>query len=352
MPSLDPPPLPPPSPHVYSPLVAESRNGWTGGQYSIARAVLGLVLAGVFVAVALDLTCVRAPADAAAPAWAGASNPFSASAPASLRAALSIIGAGIALALAAGFRDRGAAIILIPLYAALLCGQPSVLRGLGSGALLALALHASTPTAPFGALDARGRLSPGGNWRMPPALQLAAWIAMALTYAAMAFGAAGLDGVVLGPSWILAHVYVFDPAWIRGQAAAAPDRLYYDGHCGLCHDTVRLILAEDPSGDRVRFSPLQGATFKAELGTRTDLPDSMIVQTADGRLLVRSAAFLHVLARLGGLWRIAGAVLRIVPRSVRDRAYDGVARVRKKIFGSRDELCPRMPSELRARFDP
>ena len=48
-------------------------------------------------------------------------------------------------------------------------------------------------------------------------------------------------------------------------------------------------------------------------------------------------------------WRGLSAVL---PRAVSDAAYDFVARIRYSIFGKRDELCPVMPPDLRARFDP
>ena len=69
-------------------------------------------------------------------------------------------------------------------------------------------------------------------------------------------------------------------------------------------------------------------------------------------LLARSDAFLHILRRLGGGWKILAAVLSVVPRGLRDAAYDFIARVRYRIFGKRDELCPIVPPDLRARFDP
>jgi predicted DCC family thiol-disulfide oxidoreductase YuxK len=37
---------------------------------------------------------------------------------------------------------------------------------------------------------------------------------------------------------------------------------------------------------------------------------------------------------------------------VRDMIYDFIARVRYRLFGRRDQLCPIVPPELRARFDP
>ena len=84
---------------------------------------------------------------------------------------------------------------------------------------------------------------------------------------------------------------------------------------------------------------------------RKTLPDSVVVLTADGRLLVRSEAFLHILRRLGGAWKVVAVVLGVVPRGLRDFVYDFVARVRFHVFGRREDLCPVMPAELRARFD-
>lgn len=82
------------------------------------------------------------------------------------------------------------------------------------------------------------------------------------------------------------------------------------------------------------------------------LPDSIIVLTGEGSLLVRSNAFVHILRRLGGGWRVLAGVLAAVPRPVRDWVYDFIARNRYRIFGQRDELCPILPADLRARFDP
>jgi len=76
------------------------------------------------------------------------------------------------------------------------------------------------------------------------------------------------------------------------------------------------------------------------------------VLTRDGELLVRSAAFLHIFRRLGGGWRVLAAVLSVVPRGLRDLVYDFIARIRYRVFGRRDDLCPIVPAELRARFDP
>ena len=144
----------------------------------------------------------------------------------------------------------------------------------------------------------------------------------------------------------------------RGDAvpsvAQLTETVFYDGHCGLCDHAVRFILERDPSGAAFRFAPLQGTTFleKVSPAQRAQLPDSVVVQTPDGSLLIRSDAFLHIFRRLGGGWRILAAVLAIVPRGLRDAVYNFIARIRYRIFGRREDICPVMPPELRGRFDP
>ena len=134
----------------------------------------------------------------------------------------------------------------------------------------------------------------------------------------------------------------------------APERVFYDGSCGLCHRGVRFVVARDREGRAFRFAPLGGATFLREVDPSVvpGLPDSFIVVTRDGRLLARSEAVLHVGAQLGGVWRVLAAAVRLVPRPIRDFLYDRIAAVRKRLFRAPAEACPVMPAELRRRFDP
>lgn len=76
-----------------------------------------------------------------------------------------------------------------------------------------------------------------------------------------------------------------------------------------------------------------------------------MVLTEEGVLLVRSNAFLHILRRLGGCWKFLGGALGLIPRPVRDIVYDFIARIRYRVFGTRDELCPIVPADLRGRFE-
>ena len=161
-----------------------------------------------------------------------------------------------------------------------------------------------------------------------------------------------VDFADLSLGMVMLHLFTFNPAWIRPQAATAPDLVFYDGHCGLCHRAVRFLLAEDPTNATFHFAPLESETFRTAIGEdqRATLPDSIIVQTASGIVLMRSAAVLYALKRLGGIWRLVGTIAALVPVGVRDWAYDWIAHIRYRLFRTPAEACPLVPTDLRARF--
>jgi len=136
----------------------------------------------------------------------------------------------------------------------------------------------------------------------------------------------------------------------------APDSeyIFYDGHCGLCHRAVKFVLKHDRAGNAFRFAPLQGQTFQLRVPPhlRLGLPDSFAVLTHGRDLLIRSDALVYVMRRLGGGWKILANIMGVIPRGLRDAAYDFVARIRYRVFGRQDDLCPIVPPNLRASFDP
>lgn len=150
---------------------------------------------------------------------------------------------------------------------------------------------------------------------------------------------------------LMLHFFTFDPAWIPSPKPVGQP-IFYDGHCGLCHGLVRFVLSEDQSSHPFSFAPLQGEQIKRSIAdaVRAELPDSVVVMGENKSVLTRSAAVIYVLKRLGGLWFFCATLLSLVPRVLRDLAYDGVASVRKKIFGTTEEVCPLVPRTLRARF--
>ena len=117
--------------------------------------------------------------------------------------------------------------------------------------------------------------------------------------------------------------FTFDPAWLPRRTPGRSEWLF-QGH---------LI------------------SSRVQPETRRSLPDSLVVLTEDERLLTRSAAVLYVLRSLGGLWALVAALTAGVPPLVLDWCYDRVAVARKRVFGTRERVCPVLSAELKRRFE-
>lgn len=165
-----------------------------------------------------------------------------------------------------------------------------------------------------------------------------------------------VDFADLSLAMVLVHLFTFDRRWVRPRFDLEPSVVFFDGSCGLCHRSVRLLLAEDPDPDGTyRYAPLQGETLARavpDAGVRDALPDSIVVRRADGRLLVRSSAVVHLLRGLGGMWGVFGVLLWVVPKPLRDLGYGALALVRRRLFPQPKELCPLLPARLQAWFLP
>lgn len=129
--------------------------------------------------------------------------------------------------------------------------------------------------------------------------------------------------------------------------------LLYDGDCGFCAASVQLVLRHDRRRT-LRFTSLQGPTGAAIRARHPELAgvDSVIWVDDAGRVgaervMVRSAAALRVARYLGGGWRVLGLLGWLVPRPVRDAAYDLIARHRMRLAAP---ACVLPSSEERARF--
>jgi predicted DCC family thiol-disulfide oxidoreductase YuxK len=410
------------------------KNGWTGGQYSLYRVLLALYLAVHFAMLVpwggeLFSRSGMLPDAAASPLSRLFPNVLTwLDAPGMVTALLAVGIASCAL-LAAGARDRWAAIVAWYVWACLLGRNPLILNPGIPYVGWALLAHAFLPRAPYGSWEARGRLDPGGGWRFTPSIFAAAWIVMAVgysysgitklqspswisgeaitrvlenplarpgalrdlvlglppavlalaTWAALALEIAfaplalvrrfrpwlwlamlGLhvslialiDFADLSLGMVMFHLLTFDPAWIPRRAPGTIETLFYDGNCGLCHGAVRFVLAEDPDGTALRFAPLASDAFRAAVpeDVRASLPDSLVLATADGRVLTRAAGVLHLGRRLGGIWRVMATVAGVVPERLQGAAYDRVARVRHRLFAKPKDACPLLPPHLRARF--
>lgn len=123
----------------------------------------------------------------------------------------------------------------------------------------------------------------------------------------------------------------------------------FDGVCALCSGWVDFLLRRDRSG-RFRFAAMQGEAGRALLaahGLDPDDPLSFLLLDARGAR-TDSDAIVAVLQRLGGAWRLAGA-LRLLPRGPRDAGYRWLARNRYRWFG-RHDACYLPPPAQAWRF--
>ena len=408
-------------------------NHWTGGQYSIFRALLGAYLFVHFaqlVAWGRELFSNEGMIDDAAhsPIFGLIPSVLSISDSPATAAGMLFVGTVASLFFALGKHDKLAALVMWYLLACLLGRNPLIANPALPYLGWMLLAHLFVPAAPWGALAAKERLDPAGDWHMPRAIYFSAWVVLALSYSYSGYTK------LLSPSWasgdtvwyvlqnplardyfvrdimlwlgqdvvrvitwtilwvevlfaplvlfrrlrpvlwgimlavqigflfllnfadlttpmLLFHLLTFDPAWIKPTVAHGRETLYYDGNCGFCHRVVRFALAEDRAA-HFRFAPLQGESFKNAVSSelRATLPDTFVILDDQGRALTKSDAVVHLAGRLGGLWRVLGLMFLLVPRTLRNLAYDCVGRIRHSLFARPDAMCPLVPESMRIRF--
>jgi predicted DCC family thiol-disulfide oxidoreductase YuxK len=126
--------------------------------------------------------------------------------------------------------------------------------------------------------------------------------------------------------------------------------ILFDGVCNLCASSVQFIIARDPKA-RFKFCSLQSQQAQSLLGSFAvrDLPDSVVLVDEMGKLHVKSKAALEIGKHLTWPWYWLAWLACLVPRPVRDSAYDLVARNRYRWFG-RKEQCWMPTKELKERF--
>ena len=111
--------------------------------------------------------------------------------------------------------------------------------------------------------------------------------------------------------------------------------LIFDGNCVLCSSFVQFILRTDRKR-RFRLLAAQtpiGVALYRHLGLNpTDYETNILLE--DGRAWLKSEGSLRIFERLGFPWSLM-SVGRLLPRSVRDRLYEIVARNRLRWFGVR-----------------
>ena len=125
--------------------------------------------------------------------------------------------------------------------------------------------------------------------------------------------------------------------------------VFYDGYCVLCSISVYFILYRDHRA-KFRFASLQ-SDFSKRILTKSGYPITHIqnlnnvVYLRNEVLKIKSDAVLFILWDIGGIYRISFLVY-LLPRVVRDFAYDRIAKLRYRIFGKRDTCRVPTPQEI------
>ena len=127
--------------------------------------------------------------------------------------------------------------------------------------------------------------------------------------------------------------------------------LFYDGSCGLCHRFVLFVLKHEEE-PLFQFAPLQGETFLNHFNDTqaSEFPDSLILLTEKGEVLMLSDAAVFAMKTLSPGWKRLGHLIGVFPKPIRDFGYRCVAAVRRKLFKKPEDACPLVPVELRPRF--
>ena len=406
------------------------KNGWTAGQYSLYRAVLGGYLFVHYCGLVAWGPELFSRAGVLPNPWV---SPLARLFPNILVIWDSprfvefflILAVVMSVLFAIGLWDRFAAVTLWYVSTCLLDRNPLIANPALPFLGWLLLAHALLPKTPYLSLSVRDRDEAVARWRMPPQLFAAAWLLMALGYTYSGLNKLGspswLDGsaltrILASPlarpglfrdvllhlpasvlrcaSWsalaleiafaplslvrrarpwiwsgmcalhlslfllvafpdltagmLILHLFTFDPSWIPASQSSARENIFYDGSCGLCHWAVRFVIGEDISERKFRFAPLGGQVFESLIpfAQRVRLPDSLVVVTTNGRILLRSAAAIHILRRLGGLWICVAGLLKLLPHRLADDTYDFIASSRYRLFSRTSQICLIIPPHL------
>jgi predicted DCC family thiol-disulfide oxidoreductase YuxK len=128
--------------------------------------------------------------------------------------------------------------------------------------------------------------------------------------------------------------------------------LLFDGICSMCNAAVQFVLDNDPAPG-LRLASLQSTAARPFLDAAGLPPDYLgsLVLVQDGQTFLGSDAALRAALLLRAPWPLLARTGLAVPRPIRDRVYNWVARNRYRWFGTRDACRLPAPHE-RARFLP
>jgi len=111
--------------------------------------------------------------------------------------------------------------------------------------------------------------------------------------------------------------------------------IVFDGICHVCTGGVRFLAHHriEPPFELISMQSADGKALLGRYGIDPEDPTTFLVLDR-GLILTQSDASIHIMAAIGGLWRLA-VVARVIPRAWRDWLYRLLARNRYRWFGRR-----------------
>ena len=122
--------------------------------------------------------------------------------------------------------------------------------------------------------------------------------------------------------------------------------IFFDGICNLCNSAIQFIIKHDKKRF-FRFASLQSELGQQFLKDRNMDPsqlDSILLVDPDVAYYTKSAAALRIAKHLSGLYPILFAFI-IIPKFIRDKVYDYIAKNRYKWYGKKSECMIPTPEQ-------
>lgn len=126
--------------------------------------------------------------------------------------------------------------------------------------------------------------------------------------------------------------------------------ILFDGVCNLCDSSVQFIIKND-SKDVFRFTAIQselGQEIIHHINIDTKLIDSIILYEPGVAYYHKAEAALLIARNLKGVCKLI-SYLNFLPKGLKNRIYDYVAKNRYKWYGKKD-ACMIPTPELKSKF--
>ncbi len=124
--------------------------------------------------------------------------------------------------------------------------------------------------------------------------------------------------------------------------------LFFDGVCNLCNASVNFVLKKDKKKQFLFASLQSDVARKILLHKNQKINMDSIVLLKDDMVYTKSDAALLIFKEFGFPYNIM-AVFKVIPKTIRDRVYDFIAKNRYKWFGKKD-TCMVPSNDVLERF--